>query len=71
MVMTSPFDLNKETGSIFDVRTLEDIYKEIQETYISSGVPWVIGYSGGKDSTTVVQLVWYAPVCVKDMQQLR
>jgi DNA sulfur modification protein DndC len=49
-----------QSGSIFDERSLDDIYAEIQETYISSGVPWVIGYSGGKDSTTVVQLVWYA-----------
>ena len=22
--------------------------------------PWVIGYSGGKDSTTVLQLIWKA-----------
>lgn len=56
-------DQNDKLGnaaSIFDTRSLDDIYTEIRETYISSGVPWIIGYSGGKDSTTVVQLVWYA-----------
>ena len=33
---------------------------EIQEIYLSDQVPWVIGYSGGKDSTAVLQLVWMA-----------
>lgn len=33
---------------------------EIQAYYQSDSVPWVIGYSGGKDSTTVLQLVWRA-----------
>ena len=28
--------------------------------YRSSSSPWVIGYSGGKDSTCVLQLVWDA-----------
>ncbi len=33
---------------------------EIQELYLSDNVPWIIGYSGGKDSTAVLQLVWIA-----------
>ncbi|WP_017298294.1 DNA phosphorothioation system sulfurtransferase DndC [Nodosilinea nodulosa] len=33
---------------------------EIQELYRLNSLPWVIGYSGGKDSTCVVQLVWNA-----------
>lgn len=32
----------------------------IQELYLSDSMPWIIGYSGGKDSTTCVQLVWLA-----------
>lgn len=40
--------------------TLEHIYQEIQELFLESSFPWVIGYSGGKDSTAVVQLVWQA-----------
>jgi DNA sulfur modification protein DndC len=43
-----------------NVVDLESIYSEIRETYLSTNLPWVIGYSGGKDSTTVVQLIWYA-----------
>ena len=46
--------------TIFDSRTLDDIHHEIQEVYLESARPWVIGYSGGKDSTTALQLVWYA-----------
>ncbi len=33
---------------------------EIQGLYCLDEVPWVIGYSGGKDSTAVLQLVWNA-----------
>lgn len=32
----------------------------ITELYQSDSMPWIIGYSGGKDSTTCVQLVWMA-----------
>ncbi len=42
---------------------VEDIQKlttEIQELYSLDAIPWILGYSGGKDSTTVLQLVWNA-----------
>jgi DNA sulfur modification protein DndC len=38
----------------------QSLYKEIRQLYVSYPYPWVIGYSGGKDSTTALQLVWYA-----------
>jgi len=41
-------------------RPLQDIYDEIRDVYKRFPQPWVIGYSGGKDSTTVLQLVWNA-----------
>jgi DNA sulfur modification protein DndC len=31
-----------------------------QALYLEDEIPWVIGYSGGKDSTATVQLVWTA-----------
>jgi DNA sulfur modification protein DndC len=34
--------------------------EEIREVYRADRRPWVIGYSGGKDSTTALQLVWQA-----------
>lgn len=39
---------------------LDDIKREIQERYKADSWPWILGYSGGKDSTALVQLVWSA-----------
>lgn len=38
--------------------TVEALKRQLQELYKSDDHPWVIGYSGGKDSTAVTQLVW-------------
>ena len=46
--------------SVFEQRTIHDIYDEIRDVYRRYPQPWVIGYSGGKDSTAVLQLVWNA-----------
>jgi DNA sulfur modification protein DndC len=46
--------------SIFERRKLDEIYTEICDLYLQQERPWVIGYSGGKDSTTTLQLVWKA-----------
>lgn len=46
--------------SVFVARDLRDIIREIQDLYRSQSRPWVIGYSGGKDSTATLQLVWQA-----------
>lgn len=40
-----------------DVRNVIDVIKGL---YLSDMIPWICGYSGGKDSTAVVQLVWEA-----------
>lgn len=39
---------------------LSDLEEQIREVYCGDDRPWVIGYSGGKDSTTALQLVWNA-----------
>ena len=39
---------------------LSQSVEQIQRTYLADQIPWVIGYSGGKDSTAVLQLVWLA-----------
>jgi len=38
----------------------EVILSQIRELYLTDNIPWVIGFSGGKDSTTVLQMVFYA-----------
>ncbi len=40
--------------------TIQALIQQTQELYLMDGIPWVIGYSGGKDSTAALQLVWYA-----------
>ncbi|MEX5297515.1 DNA phosphorothioation system sulfurtransferase DndC [Kocuria sp. CPCC 205292] len=39
---------------------IDELTEEICELYCADEVPWVVGYSGGKDSTAVLQLVWLA-----------
>jgi DNA sulfur modification protein DndC len=41
-------------------QTIEVLLEEIRELYLADSIPWVVGYSGGKDSTAVLQLVWVA-----------
>lgn len=48
----------KTTNSYFNENTLEELIEEIEYVYKSDKRPWVIGYSGGKDSTTVDELVY-------------
>jgi len=50
----SSFD---ENSIDYEVNLLKE---QIQTLYLSDGIPWVIGYSGGKDSTACLQLVWNA-----------
>jgi len=40
--------------------TIELLQEEIRSLYTADEVPWIIGYSGGKDSTATLQLVWTA-----------
>lgn len=41
---------------------VQHIISEIQEQYFEddNNRPWIVGFSGGKDSTMLLQLVWYA-----------
>ena len=41
-------------------QTVKVVCEEIRRLYQWDQVPWVIGYSGGKDSSAVLQLVWLA-----------
>lgn len=40
--------------------TVSRILGEIADLYLADSIPWVVGYSGGKDSTATLQLVWMA-----------
>ena len=52
---------------LFPPRTIDELVadidlltSEIQELYCQDQVPWIIGYSGGKDSSCILQLIWRA-----------
>ena len=41
-------------------QTIDNLIEEIQILYSSDDIPWIVGYSGGKDSSAVLSLVWRA-----------
>lgn len=45
-------------NSFFEFNSYQDLLDEIKYVYQSDNRPWIIGYSGGKDSTTVVEMVY-------------
>lgn len=47
-------------NSVFESKTKDAIYAEIQEVYLGDKRPWILGFSGGKDSTCMIQIVWTA-----------
>lgn len=51
-------------NSAFDALGFKDtiglLEEEVRELYSSDDMPWIIGYSGGKDSTAILQLIWNA-----------
>lgn len=50
----------KSQQSLVNERPIEDLYEEIRQVYLADSYPWVIGFSGGKDSTATLQIIWYA-----------
>ncbi len=46
--------------SVLEKKTFAEILDEIRDVYLNDNRPWIIGFSGGKDSTCLVQMVWRA-----------
>lgn len=57
-------ETKKNTASAFSNKGIKNLIdsqlNEIAELYQADEIPWVVGYSGGKDSTAVLQLIWMA-----------
>lgn len=49
----------------------EQIVDEIRELYLSDAIPWIVGYSGGKDSTASLQLLWTAIASLPQTQRAK
>ena len=54
---------------ILSKQEVDNVIEIIQELYLSDKIPWICGYSGGKDSTAVVQLVWNALKQLREEQR--
>ena len=48
------------SGSKITKESIIELQEEIRRIYLNDSRPWVIGYSGGKDSSCALQLIWYA-----------
>lgn len=51
--------------------TPEQIIEEIQAIFRSDSLPWIVGYSGGKDSTACLQLIWTAIALLSPEQRTK
>ncbi|HRS96497.1 MAG TPA: DNA phosphorothioation system sulfurtransferase DndC, partial [Candidatus Latescibacteria bacterium] len=38
------------------------IASDLREAYLADQRPWVVGFSGGKDSTALLEMVWYVMI---------
>jgi len=67
-------DEKRMTSSFSDAglsATIDRIVQEIRALYLSDGLPWIVGYSGGKDSTAVLQLVWMAVAGIPSSERVK
>lgn len=60
MVVNSAERVEETPRSAFDQKSLDAYYDEVRDVYRADNRPWVVGFSGGKDSTATLQLVWNA-----------
>lgn len=69
MTLAKQFDLEDYIEFIeqeeFSGRPLKDYVANVQRVYLQDNKPWVIGYSGGKDSSAVMVLVYLALLGLK------
>ncbi len=49
--------------------TIDKLIHTVQNLYLSDEIPWMVGYSGGKDSTAALQLVWMSIEALPKEQQ--
>lgn len=45
-------------GVTITKEVVDGLMETVRNLYLADDIPWVIGYSGGKDSTATLQLVW-------------
>ena len=58
-------------GPTITRETVDGMIDTIQKLYCADDIPWVIGYSGGKDSSAALQIVWMAIETLPDEEKKR
>ncbi|MBE9211904.1 DNA phosphorothioation system sulfurtransferase DndC [Plectonema cf. radiosum LEGE 06105] len=49
-----------QSAPVTVIDKIPEITQEIQDLYLLDEIPWIIGVSWGKDSSTILQLIWNA-----------
>jgi len=52
-------------------KEVQQLAEVVRKLYLEDDIPWVVGYSGGKDSTATLQLVWMALAELPLKQRMR
>jgi DNA sulfur modification protein DndC len=65
MILLNKHDIDEDyvdfiENEEFAGRYLSDYIADTQRVYLADSRPWVIGYSGGKDSSATMALVYLA-----------
>ncbi len=69
---SSEHNNNHEKGESHP-KFIQNVINEIIDQYLYADLtnrPWIIGFSGGKDSTVMLQLVWQAILQIKEHKRL-
>lgn len=59
-IYQSHLDMVKDEGLLFAGQTLRESIEVIKELYLADKRSWIVGFSGGKDSTVVLSMVYQA-----------
>lgn len=49
---------NSGAGITITKDAINGLMETVRNLYLADDIPWVVGYSGGKDSTATLQLIW-------------
>ncbi|MEM9926900.1 MAG: DNA phosphorothioation system sulfurtransferase DndC [Cyanobacteria bacterium P01_D01_bin.50] len=60
MTIAQQSEKKNQPAAVTVIDKIPEITREIQELYLLDEIPWIIGVSWGKDSSTVLQLIWNA-----------
>ena len=64
-------ELKIEDATPTGLGLLPRLMDDVREIYLEDNRPWVVGYSGGKDSTTALQLIWAALLALPPEQRTK